>query len=133
MGILHGNKVYPGSLHLLVDEIPKVIYKKIGNYFYGEKDGFVSLYEHQKGTTDGFAGRTITLDIEGVGKKDFKGSLWDPFDLPDDIPKFFNVSITTDPEAMEIGHTFMAGKITWDLAISIFGDLGVNITLKKWL
>ena len=133
MGIIAtGNMVYPGSLHLLVDEIPKVIFKKMGHFFYGEADGYVRLYKHEKGTTDGFGGRTITLNIEGVGEMDFKGCLWDPFSIPDDIPKFFCVGITTDPKAFERGHTYTAGKITWGLAKEIIDSLGVDVKLRRF-
>ncbi len=119
-----GNVAYNGSLHLLVDKIPEVVFKKMGDYLYGENEGYVRLYHYQKGTTRGFAGRTITLDLEGFGEMDFVGSLWDPMGpLPDNIPKFFSVGITEDPEDMERGNTFMAGKITWDLAKSTFDSI----------
>jgi len=132
MNILHGNTVYPGSLHLLVDEIPDVIFKKIGNFFYGEKDGYVQLYEHKKGTKNGFAGRTITLDIEGVGAMDFVGCLWDPYECPSTVPKHFAVGITTDPEVIKRGHTYYSGKITWDLAKETLDSLGVDVQLRKF-
>lgn len=127
-----GNLCYSGSLHLLVDEIPKVKFKKFGNFFYGERDGYIRLYEYQPGTKDGFGGRTITLNIDGLGDMDFMGTLWDPFSIPDDIPKFFNVGITTDPKVFERGHTYMAGKITWDLAKEILNELEVEMTIRKF-
>jgi len=128
-----GNICYPGKLNLLVNEIPKVIFKKIGNFFYGEKEGYVRLYEYKPGSKDGFGGRTITLDIEGIGEMDFTGTLWDPFSIPDDIPKFFCVGITTDPEVFERGHTYMAGKITWELATEILESININVKLRKFM
>jgi len=132
-GIINtGNMIYQGSLHLLVDYVPKVTFKKIGNFFYGENEGYVRLYKHEPGTKDGFAGRTITLNIEGVGEMDFKGCLWDPFSIPDDIPKFFCVGITTDPKVFDRGFTYTAGKITWELAKEIIDSLGVDVKLRRF-
>lgn len=130
-GILHGNLSYNGSLHLLVDEIPDVKFKKIGNFFYGEKDGYVRLYEHKRGTTQGFAGRTITLDIEGVGEMDFHGCLWDPFECPKEIPKHFCIGITTEPGVMEKGYTFYSGKITWELAQKIINSIEADVAIRR--
>jgi len=133
-GILHGNQSYNGTLQLLVDEIPhdKMKFKKIGRFFYAEKDGYCRVYEHKNGTTDGFAGRTITLDIDGVGEMDFKGSLWDPWECPDTIPKYFNISVTIDPKAMETGHTFYSGKITWALAEEIIDSLNADVKISRF-
>lgn len=132
MRILHGDLSYKGSLDLLVDEIPEIEFEQIGNYFYGEKDGLVKCYKHIPGTKDGFGGRTITIKFKDGPTLDFKGCLWDPFSLSDKIPKHFCVGITTDPEVMERGYTFYAGKITWKLAQEIFESLNVNPDIKRF-
>ncbi len=131
-GILSGHLTYNGTLQLLVDKIPEVEYERIGNYFYGEKDGYCSVYEYQKGSTDGFAGRTITLKIKGGGNVDFKGSLWDPMLKPENIPEYRHISITTDAEVFERGYTFYGGKITTKLWDKLLKKLKVKAVLKDF-
>ena len=60
--ILNNGCAYNGELELLVDKIPEVEFEEYGFFYYGEKDGYVKVYEHEPGSTDGFAGREITLN-----------------------------------------------------------------------
>lgn len=111
--LLIGPYSYSGQLQLLLDEEPawdEFVFRKYGPFLFASLDGFVRVYVHKPGTRAGFAGRTITLNVEGE-KKDFHGSLWDPIslrDAPDDLPQFRSVSITADPKVMKRGYTFGA-------------------------
>lgn len=130
---IHGEKVYSGILELLVDEIPEVAFRQINNFYYGEKDGYVRLYEHKPGSRNGFGGAEITLTMEGGTERTFIGTLWDPFHVPEFIPPCRCIAITTDPAAMERGHTFTYGKITEELFRSILEDIGENIQIMDWM
>lgn len=128
---LHGKNVMRGEVQVLIDEFPKrKIFKRKGNYLISENDGLVTIYEHQHGTTDGFAGRTITLDIENEGSVTFKGSLWDPFSLPKDL-HVYHVSITDSTDVWERGHTFYAGKILEGRLQPHLDKLGVVIKRRS--
>ncbi len=114
--LLSGHMGYKGSIQILVNEVPKgedFVFRKIGVFLFAEKEGFVEIYRHDIGSTDGFAGREITLNVEGE-EKTFKGSLWDPtgFDDMGEIPEYRSVSITDDPKVMETGYTFYSGYVT---------------------
>lgn len=74
-GILHNGRVYNGSLELLVDKIPEaeVKFEKFGLFYYGEKNGYVSVYKHEPGSTKGFAGRKIILKMKDGTSETFNG------------------------------------------------------------
>ena len=131
-GIICGHLTYNGKLQLLVDEIPDLEFERIGDYFYGEKEGYCNVYQYQKGTTNSFGGRTITLKIKGCGEIDFKGSLWDPHSCPNNIPQHRHVSITTLTDVFERGFTFQSGKITKKLFDKITKKLKAEIIIKPF-
>ena len=108
-----------GSLQVLVDELPKHVYRKIGRHYYSEQDGFVSVFLHDPTNNRGFAGREFSLDMEDGSVRTFKGTLWDPMESSDDLPEFCSISITADPEVMERGYTFYSGKVTLDLYLEL--------------
>lgn len=89
-GVFCGQPVPKGCLGIKTGNIKHKPYKQVGNVFYSESSGIVSAYEHKEGTTNGFAGRKITLLVEEPSKlfrnkkvivsKEFNGSLWDTAD-----------------------------------------------------
>ena len=118
--IINGHLCYQGSLQLLLNYVPghrDFLFKRCGNYFFAEQEGFVSVFLYKARGTQGFAGREITLNIEGAGEITFKGSLWDPtsFDDTSGLPEYRAVSLTDKKEVMERGHTFYAGYVTKEL------------------
>lgn len=121
--ILHNGQDYNFRLKLLVDEIPKLTYRRIeldGTiYFYGEQEGYCDIYEYRPNSTGSFGGCPITLNIENCGQSTFTGCLWDPSRLHPLLPWTVSVAITTEPEVMQQGYTFIAGKITNKL----FGEI----------
>jgi len=117
--LISGHRGYSGSLQLLLDSRPTLTdftFAEYGNMFYAENDGFVRVFQHVPGSTDGFAGREYTLNFD-EGPRTFKGSLWDPteFDDTSGIPKYRAVSITDSKDVMVRGHTFYAGYVTKEL------------------
>lgn len=115
-GIIHGHLMYTGTLQVLVDRLPEVrkaVHRRIGKYLYAEQDGWVSVYLHRPGSTGGFAGREIALNIEGK-EKAFHGSLWGPteFDDTSGLPEYRAVTITDRPDVMERGYTFCGYYVT---------------------
>ena len=46
-------------------------------YFIGQDNGFYKAFKHRPGTTDGFAGREITLELDTGKQRTFKGDIWD--------------------------------------------------------
>ena len=121
--ILHGDRAYPGSLDIFVDAIPKVQFRWIGKYLYGEADGYCEIYEHRPGTTRAFGGRTITIHFEDGTTRDFIGSLWDPFSIPDTIPPIRHVGITDERNTWEGNGMWYSGKITLSLYQEILAML----------
>lgn len=130
--ILHGDTSYNGALQILVDEIPMPKCRWIGRFIYGEEDGFCEVYEYIPGSTEAFGGATITIDFEDGQKENFKGSLWDPFRIPDTIPEHRCISITIDPKVMKQGRTFLSGKITKGLFDQIIDGLKETPEVKIW-
>ena len=132
--MIHGCCRCNGTIQLLVDKIPtekELRYRVInsdgnivskGKYYFAELDGYVSVYLHQAGTTDGFAGHEFKLTFEDGETRIFKGCLWDAWSRGVDVPEYFGVSITEDPEVFERGHTFYAGYITSELLKEISND-----------
>lgn len=125
------------GLELLVDKIPQtseMCYKRFGSYFYAEKDGYVSCYMHDPGTTQGFAGREFKLNVDGE-IREFKGSLWDDYpDKSSGVPEYESVSITSEKKVFDIGHTFYAGKIIkelYDLIVALPVMVKWEITIFK--
>lgn len=108
---LHGNKIVNGQLAVLVDSFATHRYKKYGAFYYSEVDGFVSIYEHKPRETDGFGGRLIKLQMEDGETLEFKGTLWDPFSIPENLQSM-PVVVTDDIEAFERGYTFYSYKCT---------------------
>ncbi len=108
-----------GSLQVLVDEYPKFVYCKIDRFFYAQKDGFVDIFEWKPGTTRGFAGRKITLPMVSGSDRVFKGSLWDPYSVPENVPKFGSVSVTNEMKVWERGVTFYGYKMVADLYLEL--------------
>lgn len=86
-GIWCGQPIPKGCLNVRVDHMPMFTeYKQVGNVIWAETEDFVSCYMYEAGSTRGFAGRSITLPITGIGKVfknkgvtrvTYKGSLWD--------------------------------------------------------
>lgn len=112
---ISGHRGYSGSLQLLLDKRPvfeDYTFKRYGNMFFAENEGFVRVFLHRPGTTKGFAGSEYTLNFE-EGPETFKGSLWDPtqFDDTSKIPEYRAVSITDEKDVMEKGYTFYAGYV----------------------
>jgi len=117
--LIAGHRGYSGSLQLLLDKRPLLedfTFKKYGNMFFAEVDGFVRVFLHEPGTTKGFAGSEWILNFED-GPKTFKGCLWEPTEFNDTskVPEYRAVSITDDKEVMKRGHTFGAGYVTKEL------------------
>ena len=127
--LISGHLTYSGTLQVLVDKkIDTGVYKKYGAYLYAENDGFVSVYLHKPGTTQGFAGAKITLNIEGE-QKTFKGSLWEPtgFDNTSILPEYRSISLTDDLEVMKRGHTFWHAYVTK----SLYEELCKKVNVKN--
>lgn len=103
------------AFKILVDKTPEFKYEQIGAFYYAETNNFVSVYEYKPGTKNGFAGAEITLKMKDGTLKTFKGSLWDPWKIPENIPPFRAVEITDSIDVYERGWTFCAGKITKQL------------------
>jgi hypothetical protein len=101
-----------GRLQILLDEYPNYIYQQTGSFYWSEIDGFMSVYEHQKGTNDGFGGRRFGLQMSDGSIKEFHGSLWDSYKRHPDIPAYRSISATTDLKVWERGFTFYSEKIT---------------------
>jgi len=68
---------------------------------YDKDTGAVDALEYQRGSTRGFAGRTITLPVVGRGKDfknkgttkiSFKGSVWDTADADQAAADYFGIS-----------------------------------------
>jgi len=130
-GLMSGHLTYNGYLQVLVDKRPdkdERVYKRYGDYLYSENDGFVSTYKHEKGTTEGFAGAVITLNIEGK-QTTFKGSLWDAtgYDDTSGLPEYRAISLTDDPEVMKKGHMFWHSYITK----SLYEDLCKKVKIEN--
>ena len=114
--LISGHRGYRGSIQLLLDKRPKLddfTFVVYGNIFFAETGGFVRVFKHIPGSTDGFAGSEYTLNFDD-GPKTFKGSLWDPKSHKDvsHVPEYRSVSITDEKDVMERGHTFFAGYVT---------------------
>lgn len=87
IGTFCGEAVPKGCLGVVVDNYRFDAYQELpGGIFYSECDGLLSIYHHLPGSTDGFAGRAITLpviersilssNIKARRLRTFKGSLW---------------------------------------------------------
>ena len=101
-----------GALQLLVDKYPAYTYERFGNYLCGTDGDFISIFEHQPGTTRGYAGRETVLDMVDGTTETFKGSLWSPGRVANEnIPRFCTVNITTEPDVMERGFTFYSACV----------------------
>lgn len=128
---LSGHRAYQYTLKILVDEIPhdEMVFKKYGPFLYAEKEGFVRIYKHEPGTTNGFAGRTIALNVEGRPMA-FTGSLWDPMSYrqqkENNVPSYRACSVTTKQRVMELGYTFYAGYLTKQLYYNLW-NAAMNI------
>ena len=59
--IISGKNISNGRLELLVNKRPEFIYEQIGDFFYAETDGFVSIFKHVPNDPTGFGGSTITF------------------------------------------------------------------------
>jgi len=130
---LNGESVTNGSLDILVDRYPNFIYRQSGNFFFSEQDGFCKIYEHEKGTTDGFGGSKINLTMECGEVMKFAGSLWDPYRIPNwpEIPKMKSCGITTDPKAYERGYTFQSGRVTQSMYDSLIRKIGIDDRIRR--
>ena len=125
MNFISGKNVTKGTLNMLIDEYPSFVYHQIGNYFYAEtKDGFVSVYEYIPGSTDGFGGAEITLEMADGSSKSFKGSLWSPFSVKNpNVPDYKPAGITNDPDAYDRGYTFRSCDLTPGLYAEIISSI----------
>ena len=133
-GLISGHLTYTGSLQVLVDkktDAESRVYKKYGKYLYAEDDGFVSVYLHNPGSTQGFAGEKIKLNVEDE-EKTFTGSLWDPtgYDDTSGLPEYRSVSLTDDPQVMEKGFTFWHAYITKFLYEELCKKVGAKNPVK---
>jgi len=129
--ILSGHQKSNGTMELLVDKIPKPKCDWIGDFIYGEEAGYCQIFEFKAGTIDGFGGRTIKIKFNDGAIRTFVGCLWDPFSVPNTVPKHRHVSVTTDPRVMDRGFTFSAGKITAELFSSLAEDIGLALTKNR--
>ncbi|MGD2065841.1 MAG: hypothetical protein PVI43_01560 [Candidatus Bathyarchaeota archaeon] len=124
-----GHLKYDGMIQLLVDEIPhnEMVFRWYGKFLYAEKYGYVRVYHHKPGTKDGFAGRSITINING-NKTTFNGDLWDPtgFSKMESVPEYRAVCITEDLAAYNRGYTFYAGYVTKELYEKIHDHLNTK-------
>ncbi len=127
-----------GKLQLLLDEYPNFIYQQRGSYFYATDGDFISVYEWEPGTTDGFAGREMVLNMTDGTQKKFNGSLWIPSCIVNPsrttsqgIPRFCSVSITTKPDVIEHGRTFYSSGLSIARYIALRSSLGVSVSMNE--
>ena len=123
---ISGHLVYNGTLELLLDKVPELkdfTFKRYGKFFYAEKDCFVKIYKYMPGSTDGFAGREVTLKFDDTGEITFKGSLWDPMSytetIKNGVPEYRAIAVTDEKEVMERGYTFYSAYITKELYLDL--------------
>jgi hypothetical protein len=112
------------KLEVLLSEFPNHRYKKLGQFYYSNVHGFMSVFEHNPKDNQGFAGRAFTLTMLNGEQKTFKGTLWDPWKVPKEID-FQKISITTEKEVWERGFTFYSGKVdllTYDYLINLVNN-----------
>lgn len=103
-GCFSGQPVPKGCVGVVVDKCEFKTYHELpGGVFYSECNGLLNIYRHVKGSTDGFAGRTIYLPVMEpclISKKKqarrvraFKGSLWDSYEADNIVAKHLGTDL----------------------------------------
>lgn len=81
MKIIKAHKSKNGGLYLMVDEIPKITYEKIGlSYIGSDEQGLFNEYlkfENYYGKMKAFAGREIEIELKNGEKIKLKDNWWD--------------------------------------------------------
>jgi hypothetical protein len=81
MKIIKAHKSKDGHLYLMVDDIPKITYEKVGLSYVGSDDkGYFNdylKYEYAYGNMRAFAGREINLDMKDGTVTTIKDHWWD--------------------------------------------------------
>ncbi len=99
-----GQPVPKGCLGVTVDRYKFNLYQELpGGIYFAECDGLLSIYQHVRGSTKGFAGRTIALPVmePSVISKNimarrvriFKGSLWDSYKADQAVAEHLGTTI----------------------------------------
>lgn len=75
--VIKHQAMYSVQWFVVINRPLRFIYTEYDDgYFIGEDGGFYNAYKYEKGTTDGFAGREITLQLSTGESRTFRGSLW---------------------------------------------------------
>lgn len=108
----------PPSLQVLVDETPErsaLRFRHEDGIWYGERDGYAEYYSWSgPGNEGGFSGRCITVLTVSGNEVTLKGPWSSRAGCVNlrGLGPVVDVSLTTDPETLEHGHTFRSRSLT---------------------
>ena len=114
--IKHKNK-YSTQTFIVLDEMPKFEFERVGSFLVGHNSGFYYFYEYSK-STQAFAGREFDIPLIGGGVEKASGQWW--HSMPKDYQDLVYPLAAGSPESLGRCNVFS----------SIYVDCEI---LNKWL
>lgn len=130
------------TLQVLIDKVPEDFRYRFHHYegnnnplagrYWAERDGVVRFFGWHGDNGKGFYGRHFPILMEDGTPMVLKGP-WssNSGDMNKHFPHSMEVSLTDEPEVMEKGHTFWAGKLLVEKAAEAVARLRPELEIRQ--